>query len=100
MSPVIPQSILPCGMADGLPISMMMFGKHFDDKTVIPSSTLLRISETGERCEYAARSVVKWISTEHPEPPPRPGTHTDLVLEAAGFTAEQLAELRSTKVIG
>jgi len=46
-------------MADGLPIGMMMVGKHFDDKTVIPSPTLSRISETGERSEYASRSVVK-----------------------------------------
>jgi amidase len=30
-----PAISVPCGMADGFPIGMMMVGKHFDDKTVI-----------------------------------------------------------------
>ena len=30
-----PAISVPCGMADGLPIGMMMVGKYFDDKTVI-----------------------------------------------------------------
>ena len=30
-----PAISVPFGMADGLPIGMMMVGKHFDDKTVI-----------------------------------------------------------------
>ncbi len=30
-----PAISVPCGMEDGLPIGMMIVGKHFDDKTVI-----------------------------------------------------------------
>ena len=25
---------IPCGMADGLPVSMMLIGRHFDESTV------------------------------------------------------------------
>jgi amidase len=25
---------VPCGMADGLPVSLMLVGKHFDEPTI------------------------------------------------------------------
>ena len=38
-----PAISVPCGMADGLPIGMMIVGRHFDDKTV------LRIADAFEK---------------------------------------------------
>ena len=29
-----PAMAVPCGMSDGLPISMMLVGKHFDEATI------------------------------------------------------------------
>ena len=29
-----PAMAVPCGMSDGLPVSMMLIGKHFDESTV------------------------------------------------------------------
>ena len=29
-----PAMAIPCGMSDGLPISMMLIGKHFDESTI------------------------------------------------------------------
>ena len=33
-----PAMSVPCGMAAGLPIGMMLIGRHFDDATVIAAS--------------------------------------------------------------
>jgi amidase len=30
-----PALSVPCGMSDGLPIGMMLVGRHFDDATVL-----------------------------------------------------------------
>ena len=29
-----PAMSLPCGMADGLPVGLMLVGRHFDEKTI------------------------------------------------------------------
>ena len=29
-----PAMAIPCGMSDGLPVSMMLVGKHFDESTI------------------------------------------------------------------
>ena len=29
-----PAMAIPCGMSDGLPVSMMLVGKHFDEPTI------------------------------------------------------------------
>ena len=29
-----PAMAIPCGMSDGLPVSMMLVGKHFDEATI------------------------------------------------------------------
>ncbi|MEE9146183.1 MAG: amidase family protein, partial [Candidatus Tectomicrobia bacterium] len=29
-----PAMAVPCGMSDGLPVSMMLIGKHFDEPTI------------------------------------------------------------------
>ena len=38
-----PAISVPCGMEDGLPVGMMIIGKHFEDATVI------RIADAFER---------------------------------------------------
>ena len=39
-----PAMSIPCGMADGLPIGLMLTGRHFDDATVIAASQALEAS--------------------------------------------------------
>ena len=36
-----PSMSVPCGMADGLPIGMMITGRHFDDSQVIAAAAAL-----------------------------------------------------------
>ena len=39
-----PAMAVPCGMSDGLPVSMMLIGKHFDEPTIY------RAADAFERC--------------------------------------------------
>ena len=45
-----PAMAIPCGMSDGLPISMMLVGKHFDEPTIY-------------RAAYAYEQAVDWKKT-------------------------------------
>lgn len=42
-----PAMTLPCGMVDGLPIGLMLVGKHFDEATIY-------------RAAYAFEQAVDW----------------------------------------
>jgi amidase len=40
-----PAMAIPCGMSDGLPISMMLVGKHFDEATIYRAAYAFEQSE-------------------------------------------------------
>jgi amidase len=44
-----PSISLPCGMADGLPIGLMLTGRHFDDRSVISASAAFEAATDWQR---------------------------------------------------
>ena len=44
-----PAMAIPCGMSDGLPISMMLVGKHFDEPTIYRAAYASSKPATGSR---------------------------------------------------
>ena len=48
-----PAMALPCGMVDGLPVGLMLVGRHFDEPTIYRAAFAFEQSATGRRCEGA-----------------------------------------------
>jgi amidase len=62
-----PAMAIPCGMSDGLPISMMLVGKHFDEPTIYRAAYAYEQPSTGRdgrdagRCEVSEAQMKKGI---------------------------------------
>ena len=56
-----PAMSLPCGMADGLPVGLMLVGRHFDEKHH-SGRARLRAGRRLERDVRGARVQAGWIA--------------------------------------
>jgi amidase len=45
-----PAMAVPCGMSDGLPVSVMLIGKHFDEPTIYRAAYAFEQFGAGLRC--------------------------------------------------
>ena len=46
-----PAMAIPCGMSEGLPINLMLIGKHFDESTIYRAPMGFRKERIGRKCD-------------------------------------------------
>jgi crotonobetainyl-CoA:carnitine CoA-transferase CaiB-like acyl-CoA transferase len=87
-------------------------------KADVPAGRVLSIPETVKLDHYGYRTIMQTVETEHgpikvvgsgfrmehdggsiERPPARIGEHTDEVLSEAGYSAAEIAEMRTAKVV-
>ena len=87
-------------------------------KADVPAGRVLSIPETVKLDHYGRRTIMQTVETEHgpitvvgsgfrmehdggsvDRPPARLGQHTDEVLGEAGYSAAEIAEMRTAKVV-